>query len=236
MALGNARAKADPARRWAFGCAIARPWQTVEEPALPHLVTPIPPKYAHGPRVLRAQGRQGRKTVWTSRSRLWRRHGGDVRVGWRKQGRNVSPQQPPSLGTTLAEWTPRQGVCSYQKRWALAWRHGAGQADLGVGEPQGSGDTNRSEPSVGIAVLAEVIGLRVWHPAMVPGKPGSLLQLQQALRRRGMTHQVEQTVKGKMAKTRHAAYSRALRLEGVNSEYTGIAHIYGEGQRVPYGV
>jgi hypothetical protein len=117
----------------------------------------------------------------------------------------MRPPQPKILVTPLAAWTPSQGVCISQKRWAverLPWERKSG---LGVGEPQGSGDTTRRETSVGIAGLADVLGLRVCHHALVPGKPWRIVQLQHARRLRGMTNQVEHKVKVKMAKTRKAA-------------------------------
>ena len=45
------------------------------------------------------------------------------------------------------------------------------KSGLGLGEHQVSGDTNRSEKSVGIAVLAYLLVLRVCHHEIVPGKP-----------------------------------------------------------------
>lgn len=79
------------------------------------------------------------------------------------------------------------------------------KSGLRLGEHQVSGDTNRSEKSVGIAVLAYLFVLRVCHHEIVPGKPWSIFQLQHALRLRVMTNQVEHKVKVKMGKTRKAA-------------------------------
>ena len=79
------------------------------------------------------------------------------------------------------------------------------KSGLGLGEYQVSGDTNRSEKSVGIAVLAYLFVLRVCHHEIVPGKPWSIFQLQHALRLRVMTNQVEHKVKVKMAKAGKAA-------------------------------
>src|SRR5262245_42712045 len=93
------------------------------------------------------------------------------------------------------------------------------KSGLGLGEHQVSGDTNRSEKSVGIAVLAYLFVVRVCHHEMVPGKPWSIFQLQHALRLRVMTSQVEHKVKVQMAKSRKAAESFLLRLQGVNSEF-----------------
>jgi hypothetical protein len=133
------------------------------------------------------------------------RHVGDVTVVWSKKGRNVRPQPTKILGTNLAAFTPSHVVCIYQKRWAIALLNGELKSGLGWGEHQVSGDTNRSEQSVGIAVLAYWLVLRVCHHEIVPGKPWSIVQWQHALRLRVMTNQVEHTVKVKMAKTRKAA-------------------------------
>jgi hypothetical protein len=79
------------------------------------------------------------------------------------------------------------------------------KSGLGLGEHQVSGDKNRSEKSVGIAVLAYLFVLRVCHHEIVPSKPWSLFQLQHALRLRVMTNQLEHQVQVKMRKTRKVA-------------------------------
>jgi hypothetical protein len=79
------------------------------------------------------------------------------------------------------------------------------KSGLGLGEHQGSGDKNRSEKSMGIAVLAYLFVLRVCHHEIVPGKAWSIFQLQHALRLRVMTNQVEHQVKVKMGKSYKAA-------------------------------
>jgi hypothetical protein len=107
--------------------------------------------------------------------------------------------------TNLAALTPSQVVCISQKRGAIARMHWELKSGLGLGEHSVSGDPNRSEQSVGIAVLASLLVIRMCHHAMVPGKPWSIFQLQHALRLRVMTTQVEHTVKVKMAKACKAA-------------------------------
>ncbi len=79
------------------------------------------------------------------------------------------------------------------------------KSGLGLGEHQVSGDKDRSEKSMGIAVLAYLLVLRVCHHEIIPGNPWSIFQLQQALRLRVMTNQVEPQVKVKMAKAPNAA-------------------------------
>ena len=168
-------------------------------------MTHVPHKYYQCTRVPRAQGRRGRRTFWTYHTRLSLRHVGDVTVVLSKRGRNLGPKQTKILVTNLAELTPSQVVGIYQKRWSVELLHWELKSGLGLGEHQVSGDKDRSEKSMGIAVLAYLFVLRVCHHAIVPGKSWSIFQLQQALRLRVMTNQVEHKVKVKMAKAPKAA-------------------------------
>ena len=110
------------------------------------------------------------------------RHGGAVPWGLSKKGRHVGPPHTQRLVTTLTAWTPSPVVCLSHKRWAVDLLNWERHAGLGVGEQPGRGDSNRSEPSVGIAVRASLYGLRVCHHEIVPGKPWSIVQGQHALR------------------------------------------------------
>ena len=199
------REKTDGARRWAFVFALARTWKTVEGKSLKNLVPPIPPKYYQRPQVPRASGGKGRKTFWTYHSSLCLRHVDDVTVVLSKRGRHMGPKQTKILVTNLATLTPSQVVGIYQKRWAVALLHWELKSGLGLGEHQVSGDANRSEKSIGIAVLAYLFVLRVCHHEIIPGKPWRLFQLQHTLRLRVMTNQVEHRMKVKMGKTHQAA-------------------------------
>ncbi len=199
------RDKAEAARRWGFVFAIARTWKTVEDQSLKNLVTHIPHKYSQCTRVAREPGRKGRKTFWTYSTRLCLRHVGEVTVVLSKKGRNLGPHTTKLLVTNLAAVTPSQVVCIYQKRWAIELVNWELKSGLGLGEHQVSGDKDRSEKSVGIAVLAYVFVLRVCHHEIVPGKPWSSFQLQHTLRLRVMTNQVEHKIKVKMGKTRKVA-------------------------------
>jgi hypothetical protein len=197
--------KADAARRWGFVFAIARTWKTVDEKTLKNLVTHVPHQYYQRTRVPREPGSKGRRTFWTYHTRLCLRHIGDVTVVLSKKGRNVGPKQTKILVTNLAALTPSQVVGIYQKRWAVELMHWELKSGLGLGEHQVSGDKNRSEKSLGIAVLAYLFVLRVCHHEIAPGQSWSLFQLQHALRLRVMTNQVEHKVKVKMGKLRKSA-------------------------------
>jgi hypothetical protein len=70
---------------------------------------------------------------------------------------------------------PRQSFTRQLLHWEL-------KSGLGLGEHQVSGNKDRSEKSVGIAVLAYLFVMRVCHHEIVPGKPWSIFQLQHALR------------------------------------------------------
>ena len=205
MRMVQDRDTADPARRWGFVFAIARTWKTAEDKTIKNLVTHVPHTYYQRTRVPREQARHSRKTFWTFHTRLCLRHIGEVTVILSKRGRNLGPKHTKILVTNLAELTASQVVCIYQKRWAIEILNWELKSGLGLGEHQVSGDKNRSEKSVGIAVLAYLFVLRVCHHEIIPGKPWSIFQLQHALRLRVMTNQVEHKVKVTMAKTRKAA-------------------------------
>ena len=205
MRMVQDRDKTDTARRWGFVFAIARTWKTVEEKTLKNLVTHLPHIYDQRTQVPREGAGKGHRTFWTYHTRVCLRHVGDVTLVLSKKGRNTGPHNTKLLVTHLAELTPRQVVSMYQKRWAIELMHWELKSGLGLGEPQVSGNKDRSEKSVGIAVLAYLFVLRVCHHEIVPGKPWSIFQLQHALRLRAMTNQVEHKVKVKMAKTRKAA-------------------------------
>jgi len=205
MNMVKDRDKADSARRWGFVFAIARTWKTVEGKSIKKLVTHVPHTYYQRTRVPREAGGKGRRTFWTYHTCLALRDVGDVTVVLSKRGRNMSPKQTKILVTNLAALTPSQVVSIYQKRWAVEVLHWELKSGLGLGEHQVSGDKDRSEKSLGIAVLAYLLVLRVCHHEIVPGKSWSIFQLQHALRLRVMTNQVEHQVKVKMAKTRKAA-------------------------------
>jgi hypothetical protein len=171
MRMVQDRDTADQARRWGLVFAITRPWKTVEEKTLKNLVTHLPRQYYQRTQVPRETAGTGRRTFWTSLTRVCLRHVGDVTVVLSKKGRNVGPHNTKLLVTNLTELTPRQVVSIYQKRWAIELLNWELKSGLGLGEHQVSGDKERSEKSVGIAVLAYLFVLRVCHHEIVPGKP-----------------------------------------------------------------
>src|SRR5256712_4549533 len=195
----------DPARRWGFVFAIARTWKTVEDKAIKDLVTHLQRKYYQRPRVPRLPGATGCKTFWVYSTRLCLRHIGDVTVVLSKRGRNIGPKHTKILVTNLDEWIPRQVVSAYQRRWPVEQINRELKTDLGLGEHQVSGEEGRIEKSFGMAVLACLLLMRSWPQEMLPPQAWRLAQLQQPVRLRVITNQVEHNVKMRLPKTRKVA-------------------------------
>jgi Transposase DDE domain len=195
----------DPARRWGFVVAMARPWKTVEDKAIKDLVTHLPRQYSQRLRVPRLPGTTGCKTFWVYSTRLCLRHIGDVTVVLSKRGRNVGPKHTKLLVTKLDEWIPRQVVSAYQRRWPVEQINRELKTDLGLGAHQVSAEEGRIENSFGIAVLAYLLLIRACHQEIVPGTSWSIAQLQHALRLRIITNQVEHNVKTRLTKVRKLA-------------------------------
>ena len=141
-------------------------------------MTHVPHKYYQRTRVPRENAGKSRRTFWTYNTRLCLRHVGDVTLVLSKKGRNLGPQHTKILVTNLSELTPSQVVCTDQKRWAIELMNWELKSGLGLGEHQVSGNPDRSEKSVGIAVLAYLFVLRVCHQEIVPGQSWSIFQLQ----------------------------------------------------------
>jgi hypothetical protein len=199
------RDAAEPARTWGFLCAIARTWKTAEGKAIKDLVTHLPRPHDQRPWVPRILAANGRKALGVYSHRVCLRHGGDVTVVLRKTGRNVGPQHPKILGTTLVQLTPRSVVCAYQKRGAVEHINREVKAALGMGAHQVSKHEGRSEHACGIAVMAYLLLIRLCHHEMVPGHSWSVAQLPHALRLRVIPTQGEHNVKVRLTKSRQAA-------------------------------
>ena len=153
----------------------------------------------------RLPGTPGCTTFWIFSKRLCLRHIGDVTVVLSKKGRNVGPNHTKILVTTLDEWTPRQVVCAYQRRWPGEQINRELKTDLGLGEHQVSADEQRIEKSFGIAVLAYLLLISACHQEILPGTSWSIAQLQHTFRLRIITNQVEHKVKTQLTKARKVA-------------------------------
>jgi Transposase DDE domain len=168
----------DPARRGGFVFALARTWKTVEGKALKDLGPHMPHKYSQRARVPRLPGAHGAKTFWGFSTRRCLRHIGDVTGVLSKKGRTLGPKQTKILVTNLDEWTSRQVVSAYQRRWPVEQIHRELKTDLGLGEHQVSRAEGRIEKSLGRAVLAYLLLIRACQAEILPGTSWSIAQLQ----------------------------------------------------------
>ena len=107
--------------------------------------------------------------------------------------------------TNLDEWLPRQGVRAYQRRWPVEQINRELKTDLGLGEPQVSGEEGRIETSFGMAIRAYWLLIRACHQESLPGTSWSIAQRQHALRLRISTNEVAHNVKMRLTKARKAA-------------------------------
>ena len=121
------------------------------------------------------------------------------------RGRNLGPKQTKFLVTNLDEWTPRQVVGAYQRRWPVEQIKRELKTDLGLGVHQVRGEEGRIEKSFGIAVLAYLLLIRACHQEILPGTSWSIAQLQHVFRLRIITNQVAHNVKTRMAKAHKVA-------------------------------
>ena len=99
-----------------------------------------------------------------------------------KKGRNAGPKSTKILVTNLPDATGRQIISVYQRRWSVEIIFKELKSGLGLGEHQVTGDKNRVEKSVGIAVIAYLFLLRARKNDIQPGKPWSIFQLQNNFR------------------------------------------------------
>jgi hypothetical protein len=203
--MGLKRDADEPARRWGCVFTLARTWKTAAGKALADVVTPLPRQPSQRLRGPRLPGAKGGQTFWIYSTHLCPRHIGDVTVVLSKKGRNLGPKPTPILVTKLDEWTSRQVVWAYQRRWAVEQSNRELKTDLGLGAPQVSTEEGRLEKSFGMAVLAYLLLIRVGHQEMLPGTSWSLGPLQHALRLRLSTNQVEHNGQARLTKARNVA-------------------------------
>jgi len=116
-------------------------------------------------------------------------------VALSKRGWNLGPQHTKILVTNLREWTRRQVVSAYQRRWPVEQIKRELKTDLGLGAHPVRREERRIETSFGMAVLAYWLLIRAYHQEMLPGTAWSMVQLQQAFRLRIITNQVEHHVR-----------------------------------------
>jgi hypothetical protein len=205
MKVVQKRDQQDPDRCWRFVFGIARTWKCEDGKSLKDLVTHLPRKFYRRTWIPKLAEERRRKTFWIFGKRMSLNHIGDVMVVLSKKGRNVGPKKTKLIVTNLIDVTPRQVIGIYQRRWSvelLIWELKSG---LGLGQHQVTRKEDRVEKSIGIALVAYLFLLRVGRKDIRPGHGWSIFQLQQNLRLKVITHQVEHNMERKLKKSRKAA-------------------------------
>lgn len=205
MKMVKQRNKSDSKRQWNFVFGLARTWKTEEGKAIKDLVTYLPRKHFQRTWIPRLPEERGRKTFWVYGKTLRLQHIGEVTVVLSKKGRNVGPKKTKIIVTDLAGVTPRQVICIYQRRWSVEILFKELKSGLGLGQHQVTKELDRIEKSIGIAILAYLFLLRACRSDIHPGKSWSIFQLQENLRLKVITNQVEHSMELKMEKLRKRA-------------------------------
>jgi len=181
--------KSNSHQKYYFVFAIARTWKTDDKKSIKNLVTYLPCNLYSRTWIPAYSNPNRRKTFWIYRKTVCLRHIGDVTVVLSKKGRNAGPKNTKIIVTNLPKATGRQVISIYQRRWSVEVIFKELKSGLGLGEHQVTGDRNRVEKSVGIAVMAYLFLLITRKNDIRPGKPWSIFQLQNNLRMEVMTHQ-----------------------------------------------
>ena len=205
MKMVKERNRSDSQRQWNFVFALARTWKTEEGKAIKDLVTYIPLKYFQKTWIPKLPKQRGRKTFWVYGKTLRLQHIGEVMVVLSKKGRNVGPKKTKIIVTDLAGVTLRQVISIYQRRWSVEILFKELKSALGLGQHQVTKESGRVEKSIGIALLAYLFLLRACGDEIRPGTSWSIFQLQDQLRLKVITNQVEHNMELKIKKLRKTA-------------------------------
>lgn len=174
--------KKDKDRDWFFVFAIARTWKSVDDKSIKNMVTHLPRRFYSRTWIPVLSNHSRRKSFWIYGKTVCLRHIGDVTMVFSKKGRNVGPKGIKILVTNLPAATSRQVISIYQRRWSVEIIFKELKSGLGLGEHQVTGDKNRVEKSVGIAVIAYLFLLKARKNDIQPDKPWSIFQLQNNFR------------------------------------------------------
>ena len=196
--------KNDAARNWFFVFAIARTWKTAEGKSIKNMVTCLPRGFFSRTWIPSLSNPNRRKSFWIYGKSVCLRHIGDVTMVLSKKGRNAGPESTKILVTNLPGATGRQVISIYQRRWSVEIIFRELKSGLGLGEHQVTGDKNRVEKSVGIAVIAYLFLLRARKNDVLPGKPWSIFQLQNNLRTEVIKFHFEHLMNSELKKIKNS--------------------------------
>ena len=188
------------ARGWYFVIAFPRPWKLANDQYLRDVVTHLPIQHYRQVRVSLVVPRPRRRVCWTFAKPAQLAHGGEGTVVVSRRRRNASPQHPQLLVTHLPPATAPLTVALYLRRWPVALCIKELKRVVGLGQPQVTKDPARVERAVAVAVMADLLLLRLRATQIKPGSSWSAFTLKQELAWEWGPRQLHRTVDQKVRK------------------------------------
>jgi hypothetical protein len=176
----RANLKAIQARRWFFVIAFPRTWKLANGQYLRDIVTHLPLHYYRHARVPPLIPQARGRVFWTFAKRAQLCHVGDVTVILSRRRRNHSPKQTKLLVTNLPLATARMIVAIYLRRWPVELCFKELKGAMGLGQPQVTKEAARVERSVAVAIMADLLLLRLRTEQVRPGTSWSTFALKQS--------------------------------------------------------
>lgn len=176
----RANLKAIQARRWFFVIAFPRTWKLANGQYLRDIVTHLPLHYYRHARVPPLIPQARGRVFWPFAKRAQLCHVGDVTVILSRRRRNHSPKQTKLLVTNLPLATARMIVAIYLRRWPVELCFKELKGAMGLGQPQVTKEAARVERSVAVAIMADLLLLRLRTEQVRPGTSWSTFALKQS--------------------------------------------------------
>jgi hypothetical protein len=168
-------------RGYWYVMALPRTWKFANGKALKALITPLP-RWKYTQIRIPTVNTQRRRTFWVYAKRARLRHLGDITVVLSTCRRHDGPQQTKILVTHLPETVPaREIVGVYLRRWWIELLVKELKGVVGLGQHQVTKQADRVERSVAVAIMADLLLLKLRARDIPADRPWSAFRLQRAL-------------------------------------------------------
>jgi hypothetical protein len=163
---------------YGYVLVLPRTWKFADGKALKALVTHLPRGKYMQIRIPTVNT-QHRRPFWVYAKRAQLRHLGDVTVVLSKHRRNDGPKQTKILVTNLPETvTAREIVGVYLRRWWVELLCRELKGVVGLGQHQVTKQVDRVERSVAVAIMADLLLLKLSAQDIPADRPWSAFHLQ----------------------------------------------------------
>ena len=179
---------------WHYVVAFAKTWKLENGQELKNIARHTKRSCYKQYRIPSINGKKQR-SYWAFAKQASLRHIGDVTTVFSKARRNSGPKHVKVIVTNLPNVTAKQVLCIYQRRFLIEVLFKELKSGLGLGKQQVSKNENRITNSIGMSLLAYLLILKLQHKDIVPGKSWSIFKLQESLRYRVLSGQVEHDYK-----------------------------------------